>query len=342
MLSSFKRLKDLAALSVVLTAFSVTPIEALDLKDVSFRGFQNAAYGGSGSNRLIAQRNTDESNRLDGRVYSMQGGGEPDVSPGGAGNMSGRFRKYMQAGDELPGGGGQDNGFRGGGMRRRFQGMSPEARQQIQEKLQGMSPDERRQFVQQMRQRRGQGGPGAMPGSASSPSPRPGLGGGDGGGGREMLPGGDMRRGLREQSGASGPGRGGSRARPGGMQGGRQWFGRQPIRLDRLNLSEKQKQRIQTMRQGNATRAREVNKQLRSKRAHLKEMLFDPGASQEQILEQQAQYSTLRNQADEIMLNDFLGIRSVLTKEQLNRLPEIKPGTRTKTGTASKKSSRAK
>lgn len=32
MLSSFKRLKDLAALSVVLTAFSVTPIEALDLK----------------------------------------------------------------------------------------------------------------------------------------------------------------------------------------------------------------------------------------------------------------------------------------------------------------------
>ncbi|MEZ4536850.1 MAG: periplasmic heavy metal sensor [Cyanobacteriota/Melainabacteria group bacterium] len=220
--------------------------------------------------------------------------------------------------------------------------MSPEARQQIQEKLQGMSPDERRQFVQQMRQRRGQGGPGAMPGSASSSSPRPGLGGGDGRGGREMLPGGDMRRGLREQSGASGPGRGGSRARPGGMQGGRQWFGRQPIRLDRLNLSEKQKQRIQTMRQGNATRAREVNKQLRSKRAHLKEMLFDPGASQEQILEQQAQYSTLRNQADEIMLNDFLGIRSVLTKEQLNRLPEIKPGTRTKTGTASKKSSRAK
>lgn len=331
MLSSFKRLNKLTALSVVLTVFSVTPIEALDLKDVSVRGFQNSTYG---SNRLIAQRDIDDSNRLDGRVYSVQSGAEPNASPGGAGNMSGRFRKYMQAGDEFPGagGGGPDNGTRGGGMRRR-----------LQEKLQGMSPDERRQFVQQLRQRRGQGGgdmpPGVMP--DVGPGQGQGPGGAGQGGGGEMIPGGDLRRGLREHNAmGGGPGRAGSRARSGGMQGGRQWFGRQPIRLDRLNLSEKQKQRIQAMRQGNATRAREVNKQLRSKRAHLKEMLFDPGASQAQILEQQAQYSSLRNQADEIMLNDFLGIRSVLTKEQLDRLPEIKPGTRT--GSTAKKSSRAK
>lgn len=331
MLSSFKRLNKLTALSVVLTVFSVTPIEALDLKDVSVRGFQNPTYG---SNRLIAQRDIDDSSRLDGRVYSVQSGAEPSVSPGGAGNMSGRFRKYMQAGDEFPGagGGGPDNGIRGGGMRRRFQ-----------EKLQGMSPDERRQFVQQLRQRRGQGGgdmlPGAMPDVA--PGQGQGPGGAGHGGGGEMIPGGDMRRGLRGHNAmGGGPGRAGSRNRSGGMQGGRQWFGRQPIRLDRLNLSEKQKQRIQAMRLGNATRAREVNKQLRSKRAHLKEMLFDPGASQAQILEQQAEYSNLRNQADEIMLNDFLGIRSVLTKEQLDRLPEIKPGTRS--ATTGKKSSGAR
>lgn len=330
MLSSFKRLNKLTALSVVLTVFSVTPIEALDLKDVSIRGFKNSAYS---SSRLIAQRDIDDSNRLDGRVYSVQSGAEPNASPGGAGSMSGRFRKYMQTGDEFPGaGGGQDNGIRGGGMRRR-----------LQEKLQGMSPDERRQFVQQLRQRRGLGGgnipPDAMPDVGTGQGPGP---GGAGGAGRsEVLPGNDMRRGLREHNTMSGgPGRAGSRTRSGGMQGGRQWFGRQPIRLDRLNLSEKQKQRIQAMRQGHATRAREVNKQLRSKRAHLKEMLFDPGASQAQILEQQAEYSNLRNQADEIMLNDFLGIRSVLTKEQLDRLPEIKPGTRS--GTTARKGSRAK
>ncbi|MEZ4536851.1 MAG: hypothetical protein R3D26_17915 [Cyanobacteriota/Melainabacteria group bacterium] len=65
------------------------------------------SYGGSGSNRLIAQRN-DESNRLDGR-FTAWGGGEPDVSWCRHRPISQVLRK---AGDELPGGGVcQDNTF---------------------------------------------------------------------------------------------------------------------------------------------------------------------------------------------------------------------------------------
>ncbi len=215
------------------------------------------------------------------------------------GPMSQRFQKYMPDDGGVPGGPGGD-GMRGGGMRRRFQNLPPEQQQRLKERLQGMSRDERRQFIQQMRQRGGQ-----QPGMNLGPESRP----------RRPGPG----------PGASGRGRRGS------MQGGRQWFGRKPIRLDVLNLSDEQKSKIQQMRQENSVRARRVNKDLRAKRSRLKEMLFDPGATKKQILDQQASYNSLRSQADDIMVNDFLGIRSVLTKEQLKRLPEIKPGRRSQT-----------
>lgn len=223
-----------------------------------------------------------------------QGGGRP------RGPMSERFRKYMQDDNGMPGDPGAGD-FRGGGMRKRFQNLPPEQQQRLRERLQGMSREERRQFVQQMRRRGGQGAP--------------------------MRPQG-MQQGMRNGRPQMNPG--GTRRNGRSMKGGRQWFGRKPIRLDKLNLTDDQKARIQKMRQVNSARARKVNLQLRSKRSRLKEMLFDPAATEKQILSQQASYNTLRKQADDIMLNDFLGIRSVLTKEQLNRLPEIKPGRRSR------------
>ena len=57
-------------------------------------------------------------------------------------------------------------------------------------------------------------------------------------------------------------------------------------------------------------------------------MMFDPNLSREKIMQQRDQVRKLQNQAEDIMLNDFLSIRDVLTEEQRQKLPEIAPGRR--------------
>ncbi len=39
-----------------------------------------------------------------------------------------------------------------------------------------------------------------------------------------------------------------------------------------------------------------------------------------------AEIRQLQDQAEELTVNDFLGIRSVLTKDQLQMLPQLRPG----------------
>ena len=294
----------LGLLSMVALAPSSTAQHAVP----QFAQYKNANQSGL---QLIAQRppfaDGDQGfrrrrggGRLDNNAFTTS----PDFDGRGrGGSMSGRFKKYMnndQMNNDFGGRGGRGGG---GGMRRkmqqRLQQMPAEQRQLFMQKMQGMSKQERQQFFRQMRSR---GGGEGFPGAKRS-----------------------RNRGPHVREHRS---RRGGRSRAGKMRGGRQWFGRKPIDLGRLNLSQKQKTKIQKMRQANAMRARSVNKKLKMRRTRMKEMMFDPTATRAQILKERAAYSQLRNQADEIMLNDFLDIRSVLTKKQLNHLPEIKPGRR--------------
>lgn len=113
----------------------------------------------------------------------------------------------------------------------------------------------------------------------------------------------------------------GRQMRGGGMGGG---FGG-PIDLRPLNLTEEQKQKIQTMRRQTAQNMRQVRMGLKEKRMQLKEMMFDPKATDSQIREKRLEVRTAQDKMDELLVNDFLKMRAVLTKEQLGHLPEAKP-----------------
>jgi len=236
--------------------------------------------------------------------------------------MADGFKKY-DIGDGEPGGFRKGQGFRQ---------MSPEQRQELRERFRQMSPEQR----QQIRQRFKQGGGGqGFPG-----------GGGQGG---EPGPGGDfmsaqpdamppaMRREgqMRNRQNRNGQmnrgqmgGRPGGRMRNNQMQGGRQWFNRKPLDLTALGLSDKQKSRIQEMRGRNALEARKINSDLKSMRTRMRDLMFDPNATREDIFAAHKELVGLQGEAEAVMLSDFLGIRSVLTPEQLQRLPELKPGGR--------------
>lgn len=178
-----------------------------------------------------------------GQMYNVQSG-LPGQGSNNPGSMSGRFRKYVNGGEQ----GDEPNNMTGGGpagrrpMEGRLQNLSEEQRQMLKGKMQNMSKEERMQFVQQMRQRRG----GQFGGQGQGPARmrRPGQGGADGG--------------MQQQPRA----RGGERSR-GAV---RQWASRKPLDLGPLNLTEKQKEKIQAMRQTNSSQARQINKEMRSKR----------------------------------------------------------------------------
>lgn len=98
-----------------------------------------------------------------------------------------------------------------------------------------------------------------------------------------------------------------------------------PIDLRPLNLSEEQRQKIQAMRNTTAENVRQVRTSLRSLRGQMKDMMFDPKATDTQIREKRREVRALQDKMDELLVNDFLKMRAVLTKEQLSHLPESKP-----------------
>lgn len=217
----------------------------------------------------------------------------------GGGSMSNRFRKYMNQ----EGGEPADNGRRGR-FKQRFSNLSNEDKAALRSRLQNMSPQERRQFMMNMRKRRG---------GMGKNSRQPGMG--------NRSRGGRRNRHVRNHS---------RRSKKSGMRGGRSWFNRKPLDLGPLGLSEKQKTRIKTFRQSNSVKARAVNKRLRAQRSRMRSIMFDPSATRKDIMLQKNQLRSLQNQAEDIMINDFLSIREVLSKEQLQMLPEIAPGRRRK------------
>jgi len=106
--------------------------------------------------------------------------------------------------------------------------------------------------------------------------------------------------------------------------GGRPLLGG-PIDLTPLNLSDEQKQQIRQLRSRNGPRARELRETLRSKRTELRDLMFDPNATDAQIRAKRQEVRQMQDQLEETIMGDFLSLRSLLSPDQRRRLPECKP-----------------
>jgi Spy/CpxP family protein refolding chaperone len=248
--------------------------------------------------------------------------------------MSERIRKYT----------GEDEAESGGNQ------LPADRMKRVRDKLMQMPPEQREKIMQQMRERRNlkrggarfsgpDGGPDSGPEGFPGGGPGGFPGGPPGGGPEGMMPDGPPPgggpRGFRGEGGPpemGGPGgfrRGGNVRNFGGAGGGQlkggKFFGREPLDLTVLNLTAEQKAKIQTMRSANGQKARALHSDIKARRDKFRDMLFDPSASNDQILGARREINKLQTQAEDLMLNDFLGIRKLLTKEQMDLLPQVRP-----------------
>lgn len=230
--------------------------------------------------------------------------------------MSDRIRKYMN--DDGPPGGLPPGGPRPSGGPDDM-GGGGDKRERLRQRMQQMTPEQREQFIQEMKERRMRkrgisdggmdnrfmGGPDGGP-----PDGGPGFGGRPPGrpGGNGVSEYGFKRNNVRRD----------------GLKGGK-LFGREPLDLTVLNLTADQKAKIQSMRTVDGQKSRQIQAELRQHRDKFKDMLFDPAATPEQIMSTHREINKLQSQTHDIMLNDFLGIRKLLTKEQLELLPQVRP-----------------
>ncbi len=86
------------------------------------------------------------------------------------------------------------------------------------------------------------------------------------------------------------------------------------------------------MRSQTQLKAKELQKDLKAKRAEMRDLLFEPDSTAEQIKAKHSELKQTQEQVENLMINDFIGIRSVLTSEQKKKLPLIKPGARPQPG----------
>lgn len=146
----------------------------------------------------------------------------------------------------------------------------------------------------------GQGGGPGFAGPGAGPGPGPGPGSGprpdDGPGGRHHR---NMSFGM------------------GGMG--------KPLDFSQLGLTDDQKAKIKAMRSKTQGKAKDLQQSIRDKRLEMRDLLFDPDATEQQIRAKKNELRQMQDQAETLMIDDFLGIRSVLTAEQKQKLPSIKP-----------------
>lgn len=196
----------------------------------------------------------------------------------------------------------EDGGQLQGGMR---------GGQRWREKMMNMPPEHREMFMQRIRERRGQGfqpGQPNQPDQPGQPEPSP-----------TEQPGHDHL----ERQFAPVP-RGGFKRRTNGGSNGRQGFGfgGRALDLTQLNLSEKQKSDILALRAKHSQQAKSIQKNLRDKRMELRNMLFSPELNRKALQDKRTELRGLQNQMDDITIDDFLGVRSVLNEEQIKKLAE--------------------
>ncbi len=134
--------------------------------------------------------------------------------------------------------------------------------------------------------------------------------------------------------GRRGPGRFGPGGRPGGFrrpsgapQAGGKMFGG-PLDLTLLGLTEEQKDRIRQNRLQSGSKARGLRRELKLRRDEMKDLMFDPDATEAQIRGKRRVIRQMQDQLEDVVIDDFLSLRAVLTPEQRKRLPEVRPDSR--------------
>lgn len=166
------------------------------------------------------------------------------------------------------------------------------------------------------------GGPESMggPGEAHGFAPPGGAG----------ATGGPYGPGARRGMGRMGGGRIGGGLMGSGM--GMGGLGRTPLDLSQLNLTEEQKTKIKSMRAEVQGKAKQCQQNLKARKQELRDLFFDPVASEKQIRSKHAEVRQAQEQAETLMVDDFIAIREVLTAEQKKQLPMLKPGMRARGG----------
>jgi len=145
-------------------------------------------------------------------------------------------------------------------------------------------------------------GPGGGPGGAP--------GGGPGGGGPGMRGG----HGRRFNGGGAA-----------GFGGGEVGFARMALDFSMLNLTDEQKNKIKATREKNTARAREIKQALMAKRTEFYDLMFSDTSTNDQITAKRDEIRALKDEQENLMLNDFLANRAVLTPEQRKKRAELKP-----------------
>jgi periplasmic protein CpxP/Spy len=110
-------------------------------------------------------------------------------------------------------------------------------------------------------------------------------------------------------------------AMPSGTKGDK--FGR--LDLTPLGLTSEQKQKIQALRRDAGKRSRELHAVLRAKKEDLMNATFDPDQSESAIRDKRDAVRALHQQLEDLMFDEIMAIRSMLSPEQKKHLSEIKP-----------------
>jgi Spy/CpxP family protein refolding chaperone len=97
------------------------------------------------------------------------------------------------------------------------------------------------------------------------------------------------------------------------------------IDLKPLNLTPEQRQKIAEMRLATAKKIKEVHAALKAKKDELLNATFDPDISEAAIREKRLAVRALHEQQEDLMFEDLMGVRNLLTSEQKKHLAEIKP-----------------
>ncbi|CAN5412892.1 hypothetical protein BH11CYA1_BH11CYA1_41880 [soil metagenome] len=136
----------------------------------------------------------------------------------------------------------------------------------------------------------------------SAPSAQ-GVGRFEGRGGKRDFAGGGLKRRLGKEGA--------------GITGG---IGRATLDLSQLNLTDEQKSRITDQRTKTKGQAKDLQGAIKAKRVEMRSMMFDPAFTAEQIRVKRQELRKVQDQAELLMLNDFLSMRAVLTPDQLRKL----------------------
>ena len=118
-----------------------------------------------------------------------------------------------------------------------------------------------------------------------------------------------------------GPGpekRGGRDHDPGSM------FGKGPLDLTALSLTDDQKQKIAQMHADNGTKMRELMKKRHEVMNQMKDVMFEADVTESQIRAKRDEARQIQEKLEDLRLNDFLAIRAILTPEQKLKLKDVK------------------